>query len=99
MISMILLVQHVVEATNEDGARPKVTGGSSITPIMQRPGALIDCNQLRLQLTQIEKSGLRVKRGRIPGSRGDPGFNNSGVDLIWFHIAFPKEEGLSLRGQ
>ena len=33
MISMILLVQHLVEATNEDGARPKATGGPSITPI------------------------------------------------------------------
>jgi hypothetical protein len=33
MISMILLMQHLVEATNEDGARPKVTRGPSITPI------------------------------------------------------------------
>ena len=33
MISMILLVQHLVETTNEDGARPPVTGGPSITPI------------------------------------------------------------------
>ena len=33
MISMILLVQHLVEATNEDGALPPVTGGLSITPI------------------------------------------------------------------
>ena len=33
MISMILLVQHLVEATNEDGALPPVTGGPSITPI------------------------------------------------------------------
>ena len=33
MIWMILLVQHLVEATNGDGARPHVTGGRSITPI------------------------------------------------------------------
>jgi hypothetical protein len=33
MISMILLMQHLVEPTNEHGSRPKVTGGPSITPI------------------------------------------------------------------
>jgi hypothetical protein len=33
MISMILLMQHLVEATSEDGAQPKVTRGPSITPI------------------------------------------------------------------
>ena len=27
MITMILLVQHLAEATSEDGARPKVTAG------------------------------------------------------------------------
>ena len=30
MISMILLVRHLVDATNEDEARPQVTGGPSI---------------------------------------------------------------------
>jgi hypothetical protein len=81
MISMILLVQHLAEATSEDGARPKVTGGPSITSIMRWPGTIsfcpYHCNQLRLKLTQIEKSGPRVKRGRIPGSRGDPGFDKN----------------------
>jgi hypothetical protein len=33
MIWMTLLVQHLVEATNGDGARPHVTGGPSLTPI------------------------------------------------------------------
>ena len=30
MISMILLVQHLVEATTEEEARPKTTGGPTI---------------------------------------------------------------------
>jgi hypothetical protein len=33
MISLILLMPRLVEATNEDKARPKVTRGPSITPI------------------------------------------------------------------
>jgi hypothetical protein len=33
MISMILLRQHLVEPTNQDGARLKVTGGPAIAPI------------------------------------------------------------------
>ena len=33
MISLILLMQHLVEAIDEDKARPKVTRGPSITPI------------------------------------------------------------------
>jgi hypothetical protein len=33
MISMILLMRHLLEPANEDGARPKVTGAPSITPI------------------------------------------------------------------
>jgi hypothetical protein len=37
MISMILLMLHLVEPTNEDGARPKVTGGPSVTPIELPP--------------------------------------------------------------
>jgi hypothetical protein len=69
MIWMILLVQHLAEATSEYGARPKVTGEPSITRIMERPGttisAPIDRNQLRLELTQIEKSGPRIKRRRM----------------------------------
>jgi hypothetical protein len=81
MITMILLVQHLAEAASEDEARPKVTGGPSITSIMRWPGTIsfcpYHCDQPRLKLTQIEKSGLRGKRGRIPGSRGDPGFNKN----------------------
>lgn len=33
MISMILLINRLAEPTNEDGGRPKVTGGPAITPI------------------------------------------------------------------
>ena len=81
MITMILLVQHLAEAASEDGARPKVTGGPSITSILRWPGTTsfcpYHCNHLRLKLTQIEKSGLRGKRGRIPGSRGDPSFDKN----------------------
>jgi hypothetical protein len=61
MISMILLVQHVAEANEEDGARPKVTGGPSITPIMQRPG-IISFFPYRVRPTTIKADPNRKVR-------------------------------------
>jgi hypothetical protein len=75
MIWMILLVQHLAEATSEDGARPKVTGGTAITPTMQRPGIIsfcpYHCDQLasRRQSVSCGTNGVRAAEKKAAGQQ------------------------------